>query len=247
MRGRVRARVQARPHELADLERVVERRYGGVRRRAARPTKRRAKPRALAAELDAAVADGRIVASRRAHYERLAREGRRGQGGQAAASPRARDRPATSAALALPADAPSRDEPWMTPQRRVAPGQVLSAGRAPELAAAEPPVARAAPRASTGRSMAGRAGVLGARPHGPTSTRRRSPHRTPRRTSRRSACRGRTATAGCPLGEVGQARSSTAVLGPDPHRRAPERSCSPHGAGRAFVQGAAAVAANVPR
>ena len=139
MRGRVRARVQARPAELSDLERVLDRRYGGVAAAAARPATRRAKPRALKAELDAAVADGRIVASRRAHYERLAARDGEAKVAKLLRSLAPGIDPATSAALALPADAPSSDEPWMTPQRRVAPGQVLNAGRAPELAAAEPP------------------------------------------------------------------------------------------------------------
>ena len=138
MRGRVCARVRARPAELADLERVVERRPVIA---AARPAKRRAKPRALAAGFDAAMADGRIVArSRRAHYERLA-----AARGTAAVlrilhslSPGIG--PATHALLVGSSGNSARDDdaPWMTPQRRVAPGQVLSAGRAPEPAGADP-------------------------------------------------------------------------------------------------------------
>ena len=140
MRGRVRARVRARPHELSELERVLDRRYGaGVAAAAARPAKRRAKPRALKAELDAAVGDGRITASRRAHYERLAARDGEAKVAKLLRSLAPGIDPATSAALALPAEAPRSDGPWMTPQRRGAPGQVLNAGRAPELAAAEPP------------------------------------------------------------------------------------------------------------
>jgi hypothetical protein len=122
MRARVTARVRARPHELADLERVVERRYG-VAAAAARPAKRRPRPRGLAAELDAAVADGRILASRRAHYERLA-----AAKGTAAVLRILRSLspgldPATSAALATSADLQvAADEgPWFQPRSR-APG-----------------------------------------------------------------------------------------------------------------------------
>ena len=130
MHGRVRARVQARPHELADLERVVERRYGGVTAAAARPAKRRAKPRSLSAELDAAIRDGRIVASRRAHYERLAAKDGEAKVVKLLASLAPGLDPATRAALATPADAPSSDEPWMPPRRSRAPGWI-GAGRRP--------------------------------------------------------------------------------------------------------------------
>lgn len=137
MRAKVSARVKARSHELADLERAVERRPVIA---AARRTKRCAKPRTLSAELDAAVADHRIPPGRRAHYERLA-----AARGTAAVlrilhslSPGIG--PATHALLVGSSGNSARDDdaPWMTPQRRVAPGQVLSAGRAPEPAGADP-------------------------------------------------------------------------------------------------------------
>lgn len=129
MRGRVRARVRARPHELADLERVVERRYG-VAARAARPTRRRAKPRGLAAELAAAIGDGRITASRRAHYEAMARKD-----GEAKVATLLRSLspgldPQTAAVLAASRDVQVADEgPWFTPRSR-APGWI-GAGRRP--------------------------------------------------------------------------------------------------------------------
>ena len=126
MRAKVRARVRARPHELAALEREVDRRYGvGVAAAAARPAKRRANPRALKAELDAAVADGRILASRRAHYERLA-----AKDGEAKVATLLRSLapgldPATSATLFAADDrhdAPGSNEPWM--RTRPGPGWI---------------------------------------------------------------------------------------------------------------------------
>jgi hypothetical protein len=131
MRGRVRARVQARPHELSDLERVLDRRYGvGVAAAAARPAERRARPRALKAELDAAVADGRIVAARRAHYERLAAKDGKAKVVKLLASLSPGLDPATSAALiASQADHDENEGAWFTPRSR-APGWI-GAGRRP--------------------------------------------------------------------------------------------------------------------
>jgi hypothetical protein len=116
MRDRVRARVQARPHDLAKLERAVT---GRPVIAATSPSRRlqstaRARPRTLSAELSAAVSDGRIAAGRRAHYERLA-----ATAGEAATIRTLRSLspgidPATHAALAASRDAAARDDgAWM--------------------------------------------------------------------------------------------------------------------------------------
>jgi hypothetical protein len=134
MRAKVTARVRARPHELTDLERVLDRRYGvGVAAAAARPAKRRAKPRSLAAELDAAVGDHRILASRRAHYERLAaRDGEAKVVKLLASLSPGLDSQTATALHAAPADlhVAADDGPWMPPRRSPAPGWIGAGPRA---------------------------------------------------------------------------------------------------------------------
>jgi hypothetical protein len=121
----------ARDRRCAAEERAI------AARAARRPTTARAAPPDFEAELDAAVADGRILATCKSRYRATARRDGEEKTIRLLRSLSPGVDPATHAVLAASRGVGDDKGPWMTPRARVAPGQVLSAGRRPDLVAGD--------------------------------------------------------------------------------------------------------------